>query len=82
MRKYTNAAAEQQPKTTAPKTEVLQALGEFEIALGECMKLLPQGPAESAEGERFQQMRLALDLMKSGSEGVRAIIASEWPETT
>jgi len=78
MQTYQTEATTEQPKTHSPKTEVLQALGEFENALRECSKLL-EIPTEGGEKdlERFAQMRLAFDMMITGSEEVRAIIAEK-----
>jgi hypothetical protein len=70
-------------KTRNPKTEVLQALGEYEHALGELAKLLPvdrplYANGYTEQGERFEQMRNALEMMIEGSREVRAEIETHW----
>lgn len=82
MGKYTNEGTAQQLKTVTPKTQVMEALGEFEIALCECIaSASPEElDPESRLGQRFESLRVCMEEMRTGVLGVQDAVRREWPE--
>lgn len=80
MASYTNEATAQQTKSVAPKTQVLESLGEFELALCECIaSAAPEDAIGTRLGEQFELLRRCLEDMRTGVLQVREAVSKDWP---
>lgn len=82
MGSYTNEATAQHSKSITPKTEVIEALQLFDLALCECIAITtPGGEADAAQlAEHFAQLRRCMEEMRFGVGQVQAVVQREWPE--
>jgi len=81
MANYTNEATTQQRKSVTPKTQVLESLTEFELALCECIaSATPEEAIGTRLGERFESLRRCMEEMRTGVLGLQESVKREWPE--
>lgn len=75
-------ATTQHGKTVTGKTQVLESLGEFEMALCECIHSAePEDLSEPARlAERFASLKRCMEEMRSGVLQLQAVVQTQWPE--
>jgi len=76
-----NGTAQQGKKVTG-KTEVLESLGEFELALCECIhSAAPEDLTEPERlAERFASMKRCMEEMREGVLALQGVVQTQWPE--
>jgi len=72
----------QQGKNVTGKSEVLEALTLFEMALCECSHSCAPEDLSDGErlGQRLAQLRQCMEEMRTGVLQVQAAVAEQWPE--
>lgn len=85
MGSYTNEATTEQNKSATPKTQVLEALTEAELALCECIHTAEPLEAETlSDGgrllERLASLRRCMEDMRGGVLALQEAVKRDWPE--
>jgi hypothetical protein len=72
----------QQGKKVTGKRQVLESLGEFEMALCECIhSAQPEDLSDPGRlGERFASLKRCMEEMRTGVLLLQGVVQQQWPE--